>query len=104
MDTLKQIILLIIIVAVVMFIFSLYVRLLGKISQKAIKSRIAKGKVTDEQLIKFYNIAEKKRNNNKWMAILFFGIFYKSYAQLQEGTYQMYREEMQNRGLLDKAS
>jgi hypothetical protein len=86
-----------------MFIFNLYSKLLGKITQSNIKRRIAKGKINDKQLTNLYKAAERGRRS-KGMAILFYGIFYKSFINMQEGTYLIYREEMERRGLIERAS
>lgn len=103
MGNANQIIILIAFIVALVFFFHLYSRFLSKLSQKSIKKRIAKGKINDKQLIKFYNISDKGRKN-KWMAILVYGIYYKSYLQMQEGTYQIYRDEMENRGLLNEVN
>ncbi len=103
METLLQIVLLIIIIAAIMFAFSLYCRMLGKISQNSVKKRIEKGKISDKHLIKLYRTADRG-HRNKWLAFFLYGIFYKSFIKMQEGTYLLYKSEMERRGLLDEAS
>lgn len=103
MRTLSQILLLIAVIAIIMFIFNLYTSLLGKISQNSIKKRIAKGKINDKQLMTLYKAAERGRRGTL-MAIFFYGIFYKSFLNMQEGTYLIYKEEMERRGLIERAS
>ncbi len=103
MDTLMQIVLLIIVIVVIMFVFNLYCKMLGKLSQNSIRKRIGKGKISDKQLIKLYKTSSIGRGS-KWVAFFMYGIFYKSFLKMQEGTYQIYKEEMERRGLLDEAS
>nr|WP_092067064.1 hypothetical protein [Dendrosporobacter quercicolus]NSL49754.1 hypothetical protein [Dendrosporobacter quercicolus DSM 1736]SDL48327.1 hypothetical protein SAMN04488502_10116 [Dendrosporobacter quercicolus] len=103
MDTFIQIIKLIAFIAVALFIFSLYTQMLSKITQKSLRSRIANGKISDQQLIMLYNAAAKGRKH-QWLTILFYGIFYKSLVQMQKETYQLYRGEMEKRGLLDQVN
>lgn len=103
MSTLVQILIAVGFVILILALFQLYTSFLGKLTQNAIKRRIAKGKVSDEQLIKLYHMNEKGRNR-KFTAFLFYGIFYKSFLKMQDGTYQLYKSEMEKRGLLTKES
>lgn len=103
MKTVTQFIILIAFIIALLVIFHLYSHFLSKLSQNSIKKRLAKGKISDKQLIKFYKLSDKGRKN-KWMAILIYGIYYKSYLKMQEGTYQIYRSEIENRGLLNEVS
>ena|GEM_PF-1918957 len=98
MYTLLQFIVLIGFLVAIMTVFHLYTRLLGKIMQKSIQKKIDKGKLSDKQLLILFNAADKGRKN-KWTAIFMYGIFFKSYLLMQEKTYQLYKQEMENRGL-----
>ncbi|WP_143319713.1 hypothetical protein [Clostridium sp. HBUAS56010] len=103
MNTVTTIILCIAIIAIAMFVFSLYSKLLGTITQNSIRKRIAKGKINDKQLMNLYKASERGRRS-KILAIFMYGIFYSSFLKMQEGTYLLYRDEMERRGLLEKAS
>ncbi|KAA8995599.1 hypothetical protein FJU30_23840 [Affinibrenneria salicis] len=93
-----QLIVLIIVIAAMLFIFGLYVRGLTALSKKAIQRQLASGKMTDQQLTKFYHIY-KKRKDQHLMPILMHGIFYKSFVRMQRDIYQIYRDEMEKRQL-----
>lgn len=103
MDTILVLILFILFIAIILFVFNLYCKFLGKMTQNSIKKRIAKGKISDKQLLKLYKTADRG-HRRKWIAIFLYGIFYKSFLKMQEGTYLLYKEEMERRGLLEKAS
>lgn len=101
MNTFAQVALLIAVIVLFLVVFNLYARMLSKISQRGIKRRIEKGKVSDKQLIKLYQTSDKGRKRTG-MAIFMYGIFYKSFLKMQDDIYQVYQAEMKKRGLLNQ--
>ena len=98
MNTVTSIVVLIAFILGIMLLFNLYTRMLSKIQQNAIRRRLEKGKVNDQQLIKLCSAADKGRNR-KMMSIFMYGIFYKSFLNMQEDVYQLYKAEIDKRGL-----
>lgn len=98
MNDVTAIIVLIAIVLGIMFLFNMYSKMLSKISQKGIRRSLEKGKINDQKLIKLCNAADKGRKRT-FLAIFMYGIFYKSFLNMQEDIYQLYKGEMDKRGL-----
>lgn len=101
MSDVTMIVILIVFVLGIMLLFNFYTRLLSKISQNGIRRKLEKGKISDQQLEKLCNAVDKGRKR-KMMAIFMYGIFYKSFLNMQEDIYQLYRAEMEKRGMLNQ--
>ena len=93
-----SILLFIVIIGGLMLLFNVYTKFLAKLSSKQLQKRLAAGKVNDEKLVKLYN-TYKKQKDNKIMAILMSGIFYKSYLKIPQAAYDLYEQEMIIRNL-----
>ena len=98
MTDLLRIIIAILFVIFIYFLMSLYMGLLGKWSYKRVSKKIQSGKMSDKALIRNYN-KFKKSKDNKIMAILICGVFFKSYIKLQNCTFEAYKEGMIQRNL-----
>ena len=98
MNEVTSIIVLIAFILGVMLLFNLYSRMLSKISQRGIRKLLEKGNLNDQRLIKLCNAADKGRKR-KFLAIFMYGIFYKSFLNMQEDIYVLYKGEMDKRGL-----
>ena len=98
MENLVSLILFIVIIAVIMFLFNIYTKFLANLSAKQLKKKLEAGKINDQKLIKLYN-TYKKQKDNKLMAILMSGIFYKSYLKIPQAAYNLYEQEMIKRNL-----
>lgn len=85
----------------IMLLFNLYSRMLSKISQRGIRRQLEKGKINDQRLTKLCNAADKGRKR-KFFAIFMYGIFFKSFLNMQEDIYQLYKAEMDKRGLTNQ--
>ena len=98
MENLVSIILFIVIVGGIMFLFNIYTKFLAKLSSKQLQKKLESGKISDEKLIKLYS-SYKKQKDNKLMAILMSGIFYKSYLKIPQAAFNLYEQEMIKRNL-----
>ena len=81
MENLVGFLLFIIIIGGLMLLFNVYTKFLAKLSSKKLQKKLESGKINDDKLVKLYN-TYKKQKDNKLMAILMSGIFYKSYLSL----------------------
>ena len=98
MENLIAILLAVVIIGGLMLLFNVYTKFLAKLSSKQLKKRLDSGKINDAQLVKLYN-TYKKQKDNKLMAFLLSGIFYKSYLKIPEAAYNLYEQEMIKRNL-----
>lgn len=101
MDDLIAVIIFIVFLVVLFFINGLYMNFMAKVEQNNIKKKIAKGKLKDKKLIYFYKITDRNRNN-KILAFLAYGLFYRSFLKLNEAKYQLFKEEVERRGLINQ--
>ena len=65
---------------------------------KQLQKKLESGKINDDKLVKLYN-TYKNQKDNKLMAILLSGIFYKSYLKIPQAAYDLYEQEMIKRNL-----
>lgn len=101
MENFMAILIFIIFLGGLVFLNGLYLKFMGKLTQNNIKNRIAKGKLNDKKLIHFYKIADRNRNN-KFLAFLSYGVFYRSFLDLNEEKYLLFKEEAERRGLINQ--
>ena len=101
MDDLIAVIIFIVFLGVLFFINGLYMNFMGKVQQNNIKKKITKGKIKDKKLIYFYKTTDRNRKN-KILAFLAYGIFYRSFLKLNEAKYQLFKEEVERRGLMNQ--
>jgi len=111
MSNAQQFLMFIGIMSCIILIFCTFIYLLMKLYMFVVKSTIKNSKLTDERLTKMYNnmkvskdnksklIIFKKSKDNKIMAILICGVFFKSYIKLQNCTFEAYKEGMIQRNL-----
>jgi len=101
MDDLLAVIIFIIFLGVLFFINGLYMNFMAKVQQNNIKKKIAKGKMKDKKLIYFYKTTDRNRKN-KILAFLAYGVYYRSFLKLNEAKYQLFKEEVERRGLMNQ--
>ncbi|NNJ33319.1 hypothetical protein [Lacrimispora defluvii] len=101
MNDLIAVIIFIVFLGVLFFINGLYMNFMAKVEQNNIKKKIAKGKIKDKKLIYLYKMSDRNRNN-KILAFLAYGIFYRSFLKLNEAKYLLYKEEVERRGLMNQ--
>lgn len=101
MDDLIAVIIFIIFLGVLFFINGLYMKFMAKVQQNNIKKKLAKGKMKDKKLIYFYKTTDRNRKN-KILAFLAYGIYYRSFLKLNEAKYQLFKEEVERRGLMNQ--
>nr|WP_288825017.1 hypothetical protein [uncultured Clostridium sp.] len=99
MEDFIAIVIFIIFLGVWFLINGLYINFMSKVTQNNIRKRIAKGKMNDRKLIHFYKMADRNRKN-KFLAFLAYGVFYRSFLNLNEGKYLLFKEEVERRGLM----
>ena len=101
MDDLIAVIIFIVFLGVLFFINGLYMKFMAKVQQNNIKKKLAKGKMKDKKLIYFYITTDRNRKN-KILAFLAYGIYYRSFLKLNEAKYQLFKEEVERRGLMNQ--
>lgn len=101
MDDLIAVIIFIVFLGVLFFINGLYMNFMAKVQQNNIKKKIAKGKIKDRKLIYFYKTTDRNRKN-KILAFLAYGVYYRSFLKLNEVKYQLFKEEVERRGLINQ--
>lgn len=101
MDDLIVVIIFIVFLGVLFFINGLYMNFIAKVQQNNIKKKIAKGKMKDKKLIYFYKTTDRNRKN-KILAFLAYGVYYRSFLKLNEAKYQLFKEEVERRGLMNQ--
>ena len=98
MENLIAVLLAVVIIGGLMLLFNVYTKFLAKLSSKQLQKKLESGKINDDKLVKLYN-TYKKQKDNKLMAFLLSGIFYKSYLKIPEAAYNLYEQEMIKRNL-----
>ena len=101
MDDLIAVIIFIVFLGVLFFINGLYMKFMAKVQQNNIKKKLAKGKMKDKKLIYFYKTTDRNRKN-KILAFLAYGIYYRSFLKLNAAKYQLFKEEVERRGLMNQ--
>jgi len=101
MEDFIGIVIFIVFLGILFLINKLYINFMAKVTQNNIKKRIAKGKINDRKLIYFYKTADRNRKN-KILAFLAYGVFYRSFLNLNEGKYLLFKEEAERRGLINQ--
>lgn len=97
-ETLVKCLLLIVIVALIYFIFGLYAKGLTYVVMKVRKKQLASGKVNDKKVARGYKHF-KKLKDRKILLVLFHGMFFSTVKRQYTELYEMYRNEMIKRGL-----